>query len=243
MKNCPYSLSRNLFLLSVFAVAMGILEAIVVVYLRQMYYPQGFNFPLTLLSQKMMITEWIREIMTLVMLVSLGMISGKDSFQRFLFFLYIFAVWDIFYYAGLKLFLNWPVSFFTFDVLFLIPVPWISPVLAPLLCSMTMILFSVSMLVLREKGLSVCLLKREWGLAFTGVMLTFCSFIWDYTAIVIKNGFILNILSLPENDPFWKRLSQYQPEDYHWSLFAAGELLVVYVFFRVLKRCKNKSFK
>jgi len=38
------------------------------------------------------------------MLVSIGIIAGSNSIQKFAYFLYGFGVWDIFYYVGLKLF-------------------------------------------------------------------------------------------------------------------------------------------
>ena len=37
--------SNNYFPLIIFAVSMGFLEAIVVVYIRELYYPDGFRFP------------------------------------------------------------------------------------------------------------------------------------------------------------------------------------------------------
>lgn len=231
----------NFVLLGVFGIAMGILEAIVVVYLRQIYYPQGFDFPLTLLSREMVFLEWIREITTLVMLGALGMIAGKDYLQRFLCFLYTFAVWDIFYYVGLKLFLNWPSSFGTFDVLFLIPVPWIGPVLAPLLCSLTMILFASILLVLQERGHLLTIKSREWKIIFFGAFVIFCSFTRDYFRIIILNGVLSGFGSLSQNDHFLQRMAHYKPTDYHWGLFAFGELLIVYAFTQVLKRTKTIS--
>ena len=35
--------------------------------------------------------------------------------------------------------IGWPASLFTWDILFLLPVPWAAPVLAPVLISITMI--------------------------------------------------------------------------------------------------------
>jgi len=96
--------------------------------------------------------ECCREAATIIMLAAVGIIAGKDNLQRFAYFLYAFAVWDIIYYAGLKVLLNWPSSFLTWDVLFLIPVPWIGPVLAPIISSLTMILFGGIIICLQEKG-------------------------------------------------------------------------------------------
>ncbi len=110
---------------------MGFLEAIVVVYVRELYYPDGFNFPLKPMPGWLIAVELVRELCTLLMLGGCGLDFRQEYlFQRLAVFLFIFGVWDIFYYIGLKIFLNWPESLFTWDILFLIPITWIGPVLA-----------------------------------------------------------------------------------------------------------------
>ncbi len=91
---------------------MGMLEAIVVVYLRRIFYPSGFKFPLEIIPGSILQVEILRESCTLVMLVSISLIAGKNKLQSFAYFLFCFAVWDIVYYIGLKLILNWPASLF-----------------------------------------------------------------------------------------------------------------------------------
>ena len=76
---------ENFLNLSIFGIAMGFLEAIVVIYVRQLYYPEGFEFPLKMLPEKMILVEWIREISTIVMLVIVGVISGRTFEQKFSF--------------------------------------------------------------------------------------------------------------------------------------------------------------
>ncbi len=66
---------------------MGFLEGIVVIYLRELYYPQGFDFPLKLMSPELVRIEWIREISTLIMLAAVGIIAGRNNLQRLLYFL------------------------------------------------------------------------------------------------------------------------------------------------------------
>jgi hypothetical protein len=122
---------RRYVLLGLFSVAMAALEAIVVIYLRQLYYPQGFSFPLAPASLPIVFTEWLREATTIVMLFIMGESRRQRIPQGFFCFLYAFAMWDIFYYVWLKILINWPPSLLTWDLLFLIPVPWVSPVLAP----------------------------------------------------------------------------------------------------------------
>lgn len=82
-----------------FAIAMGYLEAAVVVYLRALYYPDGFSFPLKEMSQTLAITELYREVATLVMIFSIGVLAAEYRLHRFAWFLVVFSVWDIAYYV------------------------------------------------------------------------------------------------------------------------------------------------
>src|SRR4030095_13106258 len=134
------SLRKTLLFLLLFSTAMGFLEAAVVIYLRKLYYPGGFDFPLVVIPRDVAVVELFREGATLIMLLAVGFLTGKTTAQRFCYFLFCFATWDIFYYVFLKVFLGWPESLLTWDILFLLPVPWVGPVLAPCLSSLTMIL-------------------------------------------------------------------------------------------------------
>ena len=125
--------------LIIFAVSMGFLEAIVVVYIRELYYPEGFAFPLKPLPEWFIGIEMVRELCTLFMLGVVAFITGTVFIRRLEAFLFIFGVWDIVFYIALWLFLDWPPSLLTWDILFLVPVAWTAPVLAPVLCSLTMI--------------------------------------------------------------------------------------------------------
>ena len=129
---------KRLFFLTVYAVAMGFVEAAVVIYLRQLYYPAGFCFPLSSPVLQSLQIEYIREIATIVMLGSVAVLAGGDRTEKAAFFLFSFGLWDLFYYLWLKLLLDWPSSFFTWDILFLIPIVWVAPVLAPMICAVTM---------------------------------------------------------------------------------------------------------
>ena len=98
-------LGKQLTWLIAFSVAMGFLESAVVVYLRAIYYKEGFQFPLIAMDTTLAITELLREAATLVMLVGVAALSAQSAYRRFSFFLIAFAVWDIFYYVFLKLLL------------------------------------------------------------------------------------------------------------------------------------------
>jgi len=59
---------ENLLKACLFAVAMAYLEAAVVTYLRQIFYPEGFSFPLKVFTGEIMIIELGREVASIAML-------------------------------------------------------------------------------------------------------------------------------------------------------------------------------
>ncbi len=129
--------------LAAFAVAMAYVEAAVVAYLRLLYYPDGFSIEgvasLQCVPPGVLAIEIGREAATIVMLAAVAFLSaGKSWWERLAHFMWAFALWDIFYYIWLYVLLRWPSGPMTIDVLFLIPRPWIAPVLVPLLASLLM---------------------------------------------------------------------------------------------------------
>jgi hypothetical protein len=143
---------RQLIVLAVFAGAFGFMEASVVIYLRAATgllpgyhgtlsdvrqssesYKQAeviSEFPESLLN-----IEVLREAATMAMLTTVALLAGVGITERFAIFLWTFAIWDLAYYAGLWATVRWPSSLKDMDVLFLIPVPWISQVWFPILVS------------------------------------------------------------------------------------------------------------
>lgn len=232
------NVSRNYFLMGLFAIAMGALEAIVVVYLRQLYYPIGFDFPLTMLTSKMVSVEWLREAATIVMLITMGMVAGKNSLQRFAWFLYCFAVWDIFYYIWLKLLLNWPSSLLTWDILFLIPVPWIGPVLAPVICSLTMILLAAIIMFKLRKENTFRIRPVEWILLIVGVVIILLTFMWDYASIIIKDDLFSKFWVLSSDTRLLSNVLTFVPVSYSWPGFIAGEILILSAIVFMYRRSK-----
>jgi len=229
------SRALSLFLITgIFAVAMGFLEAIVVVYLRELFYPLGFSFPLKVFSPHLYGIELIREAATLVMLLMVGILAGKSRTDKFAFFLYSFGVWDIVYYIALKLFLNWPEGFLTWDLLFLIPVTWIGPVIAPVICSVTMIILAGVLVLLRRKRNRPLMDSVTWILLVSGSFLVFLSFIRDYTLLLLRNGLLRDLQNLFYNDTFRQVIESFVPERFDWVLFGAGEILLIAAIARIV---------
>ncbi len=177
------SRARRTVWLTLFGGAFGLLEAAVVVYLRQLYYPDGFGFPIVIIADDIAAIELARELMTLLMLFAVAMIGGRDRMDRFFVFAFLFGVWDIVYYLGLRLFLGWPPSLFTWDVLFLIPVPWLGPVIYPLVVSVFLIVgFGVHERI-RARGNTVRLMLVEWAVACSGALTVVVAFCWNWRAV------------------------------------------------------------
>ena len=139
----------GLIALSVFAVAMGWLEAVVVVYIRALIgIPHGPATPEPLDVMKrlheipwLIRTEQGRELATLVMLAAVAWVAARSLRPRLGALLLCFGVWDIAYYVGLYQMLRWPPSLATLDVLFLIPQHplWNQPVWVPVAISCVMV--------------------------------------------------------------------------------------------------------
>ncbi|GJQ21907.1 MAG: hypothetical protein HBSIN02_22620 [Bacteroidia bacterium] len=165
-----------------FSAAFAFVEASVVVYLRELYYPHGFAFPLSPIEPFHLIVELCREVATILMLIAAGLLAGATRWQKTAWFLIAFGLWDIFYYVWLKAVLDWPSSLTDPDVLFLIPIPWIGPVLAPVIVSLVFI--AAGSLILRNEysGVGFSPPLAAWGFAGLGTCLILYTFMSDIPA-------------------------------------------------------------
>lgn len=212
---------RVLAALLLFAASFGYVEAAVVVYLRALYEPvhqhyfpgraPGDLLPVVRLEQlqvrepraaRLLGVELTREFATLLMLAAVGTAVARNFRQGFAAFMIAFGLWDIFFYLFLKLLIDWPMSLSDWDLLFLLPVPWVGPVWAPLAVAASLVLAGV--LILRREAAGLSPLRMGWpqvvALAAGGalIVLAFCRD-WENTA---AGG---------------------DPNAFAWPLFAAGE--------------------
>jgi hypothetical protein len=174
------TIKKTITWVGLFAIAMGFMESAVVVYLRELYYKDGFNFPLKVIPAFIGRVEFFREAGTIIMLVAIGIVAGKTRLQRFAYFVFAFAVWDIFYYIFLYVSLGWPQSLNTWDILFLIPVPWVGPVWAPCLLCALMITGAVYAIAQVESNRNFSVPPAYWWLLVSGAYVCIVSFMWDY---------------------------------------------------------------
>ena len=219
----PHMSGLRLFgALAVFAVSMAYVESAVVVHLRTIFYPDGFAFPLKQADVSTYIIELGREAATLVMLGAVARLTGPPGWGRFSCFAFLFGVWDIWYYVWLKVFLNWPESLLTWDVLFLIPVVWIGPVLAPILVSLLLVAGSVRAMQLLHRGRRLRVDRWDWIGASAGALLVLYAFMEDMAAALMRGGA--------------EAVSAFVPTAFDWPVFLIGYAAMVGIAGRVLYR-------
>ncbi|MBN2418958.1 MAG: hypothetical protein JXL81_06205 [Deltaproteobacteria bacterium] len=218
----------------IFAMAFAWVESAVVVYLREIFY-EGFDiFPLSInwgedgryVGNYLTRIELIREFATLVMLASTGLAAGRTGWQKFCFFMIAFGVWDIFYYVWLWVMIGWPEGLMTWDILFLLPLPWVGPVITPVLIAAAMTAAGVLIIYLEKKGYTIKFYWYDWVIVMGCGFLMIVAFCWDWK----------NIVQLP-GDPDRTGI----PNRFLWGLYLPAYLVSVFYFFLRLKKSINKK--
>lgn len=208
------------WIVAVFAMAMAWVEAAVVFYLRTLIDridPHQAN-PLPVIGNLGAI-ELVREAATLLMLLMVGILAGRTWRARLAYAAVAFGFWDIFYYVFLRVMCGWPRSVMDWDILFLIPLPWWGPVLAPVLIAMLMICWGT--LVCCEPRLSVLSgSRRAWGLSLLGVAVALYVFMVDsLRALSSGEAAVRHVL----------------PVTFNWGLFLLALTLMAAPFLPILR--------
>ena len=176
------AITRTAVAVVAYAIAMAYVESAVVVYLRAAYGVEtGDVLPLRAPVQgdPFAAIEVGREAATLVMLAAVGGLAGRGALERLAWTAVAFGVWDIGYYAWLNVFSGWPPSLGTWDILFLIPVPWSGPVWAPIVVSLALVAFGLLAAARLRSGRRVALSRRHSVGALAGGALVIVSFTID----------------------------------------------------------------
>jgi hypothetical protein len=223
-------MKKNLFVLTLFSISMAMLESAVVIYLRALYYPEGFKFPVETLGSTILVTELFRELATLIMLATIGYMNGTNKTERIGAFFFSFGVWDIFYYVFLKIFLNWPASILDWDLLFLLPIPWIGPVLAPCIISLTLIGIYLLILYKKQQGIEVKLHRTFWLLAALGFTVMLYTFMADSTKVLIE------VSQANNNFDLLRDIRSLIPKQFNWPFFLLGEAVLLGAVSTLLKK-------
>jgi hypothetical protein len=220
---------------------MAFMESAIVVYLRALYYPDGFSFPLKMIDSNIAVTEFFREIATIIMLAVAGIIAGKKSTEKFAFFILCFALWDIFYYVFLKVLLNWPDSFLTWDILFMVPVTWVGPVIAPVINSLTMIMLATSIIYFSQKKANAKLSISIWILLITGSFIIIFAYTQDYMQYMTQKFSLKEIFGIANNKIVLDYACAFIPKHFNWFIFGIGELMHLAAIFIFSSSMQKKS--
>jgi hypothetical protein len=213
---------RTLAGLVLFGVSFGYVEAAVVVYLGELYEPlalelhperrPGDLFPLITREQleatdsahlRLLKIEVIREAATMVMLASVALAVCWNFNTCVAAFVIAFGVWDICYYVFLKALIDWPASLLEWDLLFLIPIPWVGPVLAPVLVAISMVVAGTLLLWREWADMPVRIGWQHWSSIVLGGLVIIVAFCWNYRQ-VMGGG---------------------MPNPFPWSIFLVGEAI------------------
>jgi len=211
------TLKHTLSWLYVWGIAFGYIEASIVIYLRKIYYPDGFSFPIVLADTDIAVVEVLRELMTLIIIWAVAELTFRSFNKKLAGYMIIFGIWDIFYYIFLKIFLDWPESYLTWDILFLIPLPWVGPVLAPVLVSLSLIYAGIIILVEMDRGYRFQFDKKFWIMEIMAGIIIIISFM--IPGIVVIN--------------------QTVPESFPWFIFLPGLFFGLVVFHSYLMKDSN----
>jgi hypothetical protein len=220
---------RAVAALFLFGISFGYVEAAVVVYLRVIYdpirrqiHPERRStdlFPLITPRQlanagpenpRRLAIEVGREAATMLMLAAVALAVARNLHEWIAAFAIAFGVWDISFYAFLKLLIHWPDSIRTWDILFLIPLPWVGPVWAPVLVALSMIV--CGLISLSNDGIRGRL--PHWTGVLAGAAVIVLAFVWDFRNTTAGG---------------W-------PNPFNWPLFLIGEAIGLSAFLAAATR-------
>lgn len=196
---------------------MACVESTLVIYLRALYYPNDPNqiFPLELLTHQHLVIELVREIATLTMILSVAFIAKRSAMYRFAAFVFVFGVWDIFYYVWLKLMIGWPFRWHEWDVLFLIPWVWLGPWIAPALIALLFVIW----------GAGILLAERECAFQFWPLLM------FVIGCLLVVTAFLLPAFPLLTQGE--QALRGYVPSGFAWWLYGPGLVLMIFGLYRL----------
>ena len=193
---------------TVFAIAMAWVEAASVFYIRALVdriEPYQAD-PLPVNGALGNVELW-REVATLVMIATLGLLAGRTWRHRAGYAALAFGVWDVFYYVFLRAISGWPRALLDWDILFLLPLPWWGPVFAPVSIALVMIVWGTLSTQLRDAATA----RWTWALGSVGIVLALAVFMIDaMQALPHGRDAVLQVL----------------PTTFNWPLFLVALLLM-----------------
>lgn len=212
----------RLAVVGAFALAMAWVEAAVVLYLRVLVDRlQPYQADPLPHFGGLGGAEVIREASTLLMLLAIGWLAGRTLRSRLAFSVFAFGVWDIAYYVFLIPLTGWPQSLLDWDILFLIPLPWWGPVIAPVSVALLLIAGGWLTVWLEERNLPADLRPWTWALALAG------------TAVILHTFMADAIRAAGSGADF---VRQVLPTEFGWGAFLAGYGLMAFPILDLARR-------
>lgn len=212
------NVAAKLTFVALFAIAMANVEAAVVAYLREIYGIEDVVRDMPREFDRLAAIELSREAATLVMLLSVGMVAGRRLQDRVGYFVFAFGAWDIAYYGWLLVFESWPNSLLEWDILFLIPLPWWGPVIAPMMIAAMMCVGGAAAALQVESGIEWRMNRTNVAIAAVGIAIVLYTFMADAIA------------ALPDGR---EAVEQVRPSDFQWGLFLLGFVVMSWAGLRV----------
>lgn len=210
-----------------YAAAMAWVESAVVYYMRTMigriepYQPT----PLPMVGG-MGFAELVREVATMTMLLAVGILAGRTWRSRLGYAAVAFGVWDILYYVFLKVLCGWPHSLLDWDILFLLPLPWWGPVVAPVAVAVLLITWGTLVSQFEAEG---GLFKADWmsrAMGSIGAALALYVFMADAIHVAGQGvGELRNLL----------------PVRFNWPLFSVALLLMAMPVIQLGRRLRRQQ--
>jgi len=195
-----------------FAIAMAWVEAASVFYIRALVDRiepyQASPLPEGAMTGTLGHVELWREAATLLMIATLGILAGRTWRRRIGYAALAFGAWDIFYYVFLRLISGWPRTLLDWDILFLLPLPWWGPVLAPVSIALVMIVWGT---LATQSSDGATDPRWAWALGWVGIVLALAVFTIDaWRALPNGREAVLQVL----------------PTTFNWSLFWLALMLI-----------------
>ncbi len=206
---------------SVYAIAMAFLEAVVVAYIRELLNLTGRAD----LDSYALMETW-REAATIVMLVAVGWLAGRSMVERLAYGMFAFGMWDIWYYIWLKVLVDWPKTLLDWDTLFLIPFPWRGPVISPVLIAGLICIVSVLAVVQvnRQKIPKISFIQA--GVVLSGALLALYIFMAAPIQVWIRGG---------------RNWVSAQPEIFNWPVFLIALIMMAIPSLVAVWQAKKKT--
>lgn len=195
-----------------FAAAMAWVESACVYYLR-LLVDRVNPYQLDPLPMRGALgaVELVREAATLIMLMAVGTLAGRTWKARFGYAAVAFGAWDILYYVFLRMMCGWPRSLFDWDILFLLPLPWWGPVLAPVTIAVLMIAWGTYVSQFPQARRTGSWVWIAWSTTFAGIAIALYVFMADALHHVYQRHTVS---------------TQVLPTEFNWALFCVALVLM-----------------